>query len=301
MDDRPIRRRRAARARSLLTIFAARAATEIERERTQAELAKYQEHLEELVGQRTLELEAVQEKLRRSERLASVGTLAAGIAHEINNPVGEILLSAQFSLLSSDHSENSKNILRDIIGSAKHCKEIIQNVLRFARHDRVERSLGDLGAVLQRSSERIGRLFADAGCKIDLVIAEPLPSVVLNEVAIEQAIRNLAENARQAGATRITLRASCDSESVRLIVDDDGAGIPEELKARVFDPFFTTRQGQGGTGLGLSIVHRIIQEHEGTIEFSGQEGRSSRITITLPKPASATGGASEDGQDSDRR
>jgi len=221
--------------------------------------------------------------LRRSERLASVGTLAAGIAHEINNPIGGILMAAQFALKYQADPGSVKTALDDIVRDGARCGRIVKNVLRFAQEAPSERSPADLNPVVQQAADLVQKYGEKKGSVIELVLAEKLPDVMLNPAEIEQVIVNLVGNAAQAGATRVVIRTESAPDAVRLVVEDNGSGISKEDAEHLFDPFYTTRHDRGGMGLGLSIVHGIVKDHEGEIDLDSQPGRGTRLTIRLPR------------------
>ncbi|HVU89323.1 MAG TPA: ATP-binding protein [Pirellulales bacterium] len=253
--------------------------------------SQQREELERLVTERTRQLADSREQLRHSERLASVGTLAAGIAHEINNPVGMMLLSAEQLLATSPAEEESvAHLAHDIINNAKRCGQIVKNVLRFAQHDSAEHRADDINAVVRSAVELVRSYAEQEGGLIRLELATDLPQVLLNRVELEQALVNLIRNGIEAASerpTQVTISTTSTGSRVRITVSDNGRGIETEYRARVFDPFFTTRQGGGGTGLGLSLVYGIVTDHGGTIRIeSPSEGGTSMI-VELPIVQSA--------------
>ena len=252
------------------------------RKKAEAELARYQEHLEELVQQRTNELRESQIKLQHTERLASIGTLAAGVAHEINNPVGGILLAAEMGRARKDNNSAINEILDSVIQNASRTQAIIENVRRFARTQTAEKVPADLYATVKQVKEHI-RPIADArSCSIEYCIADGLPTLIMNATGIEQVFINLLCNAVEAGAAHLAVQIARRGDAVWIIVHDDGHGIPKEQIKHLFDPFYTTRRHQGGTGLGLSIVHGIVADHGGTIDVASEVGKGTTFTITLP-------------------
>ena len=257
-----------------------------ERKIAEEELTRYRGHLEELVDQRTQELAASQDALRRAERLASIGTLAAGIAHEINNPVGSILLAAQHAQVVREDTDKVDNAIASIIGDARRCGGIVKNILTFARQAPSVKALRDLNGIIRQAAELIHKHAADSDCTIKLELDESIPQAEVDEAEIEQAILNIVHNAVQADAKRIIVRTVADANGVRLSVWDDGCGASEEQKKRFFDPFYTTRQAEGGTGLGLSIVHGIVDDHNGTIDVASRPEHGTTITVCLPLPGS---------------
>lgn len=249
---------------------------------SEARLQKQAESIREQVEQRTAELRLSQERLQRSERLASIGTLAAGIAHELNNPVGGILLSAEAALIPPTSSEKARNTFEKIIQYAERSKEIIDNIRKFASAQPIPKEIRDVAAVIHRAVSQVMLEYEKRGCGLTVSIEKEPLMVAINETAIEQAAVNLLHNALQSSATHVIITVDTSEKDTRIRIKDDGCGIPEETLGNLFDPFFTTRRSQGGTGLGLSIVHRIIQDHAGTIDVVSSVGKGATFTIHLP-------------------
>ncbi len=276
-----------------------------ERKRAQEQLTEYRNHLEKLVEQRTRELDASREQLRRSERLASTGTLAAGIAHEINNPVGMVLLAAESAkthLKQPGARHLVEECLDHIAVNAERCARITHSVLQFAKRETSERRRIDLNATVKHAVLLTRRYAQRHGGTIELRLGTELPPVHANTVEIEQVLVNLIQNAVEAAAddVRVVVRTEQAGDAVRLIVEDDGPGIaPEHLK-HLFDPFFTTGKQPGGTGLGLSIVHGIITGHGGTVDVQSQPETGTVLTIILPTGVAPEAEAG-DAQGIDRR
>jgi signal transduction histidine kinase len=254
-----------------------------ERRTAERELARYREHLEELVAERTEALRESLEQLRHAERLASIGTLATGIGHEINNPLNAILLSAQYALRSGD-SATTANMLSTISAEAQRAGRIVHGVMRFAKAEGGEKYPGDLNDVVRQAVDLAKAYLQSAKVALALELAEALPQVRMSPTEMEQVLVNLITNAVQAGdsVVRITIRTAAESDWVRLTVQDDGPGIAPDVLERIFDPFFTTRQNRGGTGLGLSICHSIVSDHGGTMSVASMVGEGATFTIRLP-------------------
>ncbi len=258
-----------------------------ERERAEQALAEYRSDLEELVRTRTRELARSQEKLRQSERLASVGTLAAGIAHQINNPVGSILNAAQFALMCEDEDDAQllwRETLQRCVEEARRCGKIVHGVLQFSRNEPAERWVEDLGDVVARAA----RLAQDYGKarqgRIVVEECEPNLYVRFSPIELEQVMLNLIRNgleSTESGAT-IRVRTRSAGENAVVEIEDDGRGIGRDHLTHVFDPFFTTRLDYGGTGLGLSVAHGIVSSHGGSIEVESELGRGSLFRVILP-------------------
>lgn len=258
-----------------------------QKKKVDEELARYRGRLEEQVAENTRELEESREQLRRSERLASIGTLASGIAHEINNPVGTMLLAAENAMeLWNRRAENALigDCLKGVIEEARRCAEVIRSLLQFARQERTEKSEVSIAHVIQRSVELTAAYAQQHGATIDVIVPDHLPNTTVNTLQMEQVFVNLLRNAIETGrrGVQISIRAAGLNGRLRVTVEDNGPGIPEAHLARVFDPFFTTRRERGGTGLGLSIVHGIIVEHGGEISVQSRLGGGAVFTIDLP-------------------
>lgn len=256
----------------------------IQRKQSENELSKYKEHLEELVRERTEQLEATYEKLGQSERLASLGALAAGIAHEINNPIATIILATQNALAAPPTTEEQlQSFCSKVLNHANRCALIVKGVLQFSRKQRAERWPNSLNEL----TERTLRLFADSDPQhaqaVKVELDSRTPVLCLNPLEIEQVLLNLLRNSFDAGkANTVKVRTNLRSGAAVLSVEDNGCGISEEQQRHIFDPFFTTRQNQGGTGLGLSIVHGIVTAHGGSVEVESTEGVGTTISVVLP-------------------
>lgn len=229
----------------------------------------------------------LQRQLQHTERLASIGTLAAGIAHEINNPVGSVLVAAQYALLcrhERDAEQATQTALEDIIENSRRTARIIRSLLQFARQEPTEKWPCDLNDAVRRAIDLTQTEARKHGATIEAKLATGLPEVTMNPTAIQQVFVNIIRNAFQAGGsgTCITIRTEHCCGMVRTSVDDDGPGITEERREHVFDPFYTTRHADGGTGLGLSMSHGIICEHGGKIDVVSQGGRGATVIIDLP-------------------
>jgi PAS domain S-box-containing protein len=230
-----------------------------------------------------------EQELRRNERLASIGTLAAGVAHEINNPVGGILMAAQYALESRDDSTAVERALHDIASNATRCGHIVRNVLKFAREQTSPKAPAELNQVVRHAMDLVRGFAEERGSTLEPMLARELPPVVMNQVEVEQVIISLVENAVQAGAGRIILRTEAIDDLVRVAIQDDGSGITQENRQHLFDPFYTTRYREGGSGLGLSIAHGIIVDHGGAIELESEVGRGTTMTISLPRAGDSDG------------
>ena len=237
------------------------------------------------------ERKAVEEALRRSERLAAIGTLAAGIAHEINNPVGGILMAAQYAssaLERPDAGAIVEKALQDIEADAKRCRDIVRGLLQFARDERGARARCDFSEVVASALALTRKILADHGVDAHYEPNDALPLLSLNRTEVEQALVNLINNAVESDCNDIHIAAKPQSPSKKLLVTvrDNGAGIEANTLDSVFDPFFTTRRAKGGTGLGLSLAHAIITDHGGTLDVASFPNQGTTVTIEFPVPDS---------------
>jgi signal transduction histidine kinase len=240
-----------------------------------------------IFGVETTARHASEARLHRTERLAALGTLAAGIAHEINNPAASILSTAEMVRATLDDFDRTllDESLAAIAAEAQRCGQIVRSVLRFAREEPAERTPQLLFPVLQRATELLRGEVALAGATIHVdCTATPAPvAIVASEIL--QVVLNVTTNALRAGARTVTLRTAARPGTLALLVEDDGRGMTEAERARVFDPFFTTTRARGGTGLGLSVCHSILTQHGGTIELQSTVGVGTTVIIELPLPA----------------
>jgi signal transduction histidine kinase len=232
----------------------------------------------------------------RSEQLASVGFLAAGVSHEINNPLASIALCSE-SLESrlqelleeagADHAEDvevARNYLQMIQREAFRCKQITEKLLDFARRGDSQRHSTDLRELAADVIEMVQHLgqFQEKG--IELMPGPPVIASV-NSQEIKQVILNLITNGLESLDCKGRVRVFIDrtGQAARLIVEDNGCGMTDEVRKHLFEPFFTRRRSGQGTGLGLSISHRIVAEHRGQIEATSDgPGRGSRFVVTIP-------------------
>jgi PAS domain S-box-containing protein len=277
-----------------------------ERRRAQEKLQLAYDHLEHRVEERTAELllanqklrnealerKQAEEKLRQAERLASIGTLAAGIAHEINNPLSIVLMNSTAllrSLEKSGASESAKQYVHEINGESKRCARIIDCVLAFARQQDSAREPHDVSAVARRAVEVARREIPDR--QVVLVPLGYRLTVHLQAAQIEQALVNLLLNAMQASpaGAEVTLRIRAEQQVIQFVVEDQGQGMTKEEVSHAFDPFFTTRREAGGVGLGLSLVHGIVTKHNGSIDVRSESGRGTTVTVSLPTDGASQG------------
>lgn len=258
------------------------------RKTDEAKLQQLNETLELRVRERSEALRISQEHLSRAERLASLGTLAAGIAHEINNPLNSILLSAEYAMKHKDPGFVAQT-LKAIAGETRRCGKIIRGVLQFARNERTAKSVNDLSKVVAHSVDLV-KTYVRTPLKVDLELPNREASVVMNPTEIEQVVVNLVKNAAEASPSgaHVIVKIQPNGTRVKLSIKDHGPGIDASIKSKIFDPFFSTRTGSGGTGLGLSVAHGIILEHGGNVSIESDLGKGALFVIDFPMNSSGT-------------
>lgn len=225
------------------------------------------------------------QRITRTERLASLGQMAAGVAHEINNPLGGILLYSNLVLeeMSDDHP-GRKN-MEKIIYQTDRCKKIVQNLLDFARTPSGDMKPLDVNSVILTSLNLVKDQSPFLGVKIESDLSEDLPPVTADLSRMEEVFLNLFINAADAmegkGTLWIASRLS-STGAVKISIRDNGKGIDKAYLPHIFEPFFTTKDPGQGTGLGLSITYGIIQKHNGIIDVESEAGKGTTFIITLP-------------------
>ena len=225
--------------------------------------------------------------VRRSDKLALLGTLSAGIAHELNNPLGIIKGRIELILLEAEEETLSATVREDLGVIHHHVERVIRLVhglLSYARPSERERRPMDLNHVVDETLLLVQKQLSKEGVRIATSLDRSLPPIVGEQNALEQVLLNLIKNAEQAidgnGEIRIVTRPAARPGWVELIVADTGPGIPAEHVSRIFDPYFTTKPT--GTGLGLSIINRIVDEHGGTIEVYSKPGQGAQFVLGFP-------------------
>lgn len=230
-----------------------------------------------------------EERLRRTEKLSALGRLAAGIAHEINNPLGSILGFAQAAAARLAPSDPLAPPLRAIEEEAVRCRNIVRSLLTFSRQDAGAVEVFDLARAVEDTVSMIEAQARVQGVTMRRELAPGL-SAAGDRGQIQQVIMNLCSNAIDAmpEGGRVTIRSGATKGGVYLEVQDEGSGVPVEIRARIFDPFFTTKEVGKGTGLGLSLVHEIVLRHRGTVDAAFPSGGGSAFRVTLPSPICAS-------------
>jgi len=254
------------------------------------EIDTWTKTLEVRVEEKTRELNTAHEQMLRVEKMASIGKLAAVVAHEINNPLAGILTYAKLlKKRFSPKDEAQKEIFDtlDIIESeSRRCGEIVKNLMTFARTMPMSYDLVDLNAIIQRCVKLVQHQLDLASIELHLDLAKDLPSAGCDAGQIAQVIVALVMNAIEAmprgGVLSLETRLSSDGASALIEVRDNGVGMPPEVLAKMFEPFFTTKESAHSLGLGLAICHSIIERHRGEIKVASERGRGTTFTIRLP-------------------
>ncbi|MBI4878087.1 MAG: GAF domain-containing protein [Planctomycetes bacterium] len=226
----------------------------------------------------------LQEQLRHADRLATIGQLAAGVAHELNEPLGNVLGFAELILNANEPTQQTRKDLQKIVGACLHAREVIRKLMVFARQQPARKMRLNLNDLIQE-----GLYFFEARCaKLDIKLVRrlqaDLPLITADAGQLNQVLANLMVNAIQAmpdgGTLAVETRAL--GADVALLVEDTGVGMTEEVKKQIFVPFFTTKDLNEGTGLGLPVVHGIVSAHGGRIDVTTQPGAGTTFEIRLP-------------------
>jgi two-component system NtrC family sensor kinase len=257
-----------------------------------SKLEESHQTLERKVEERTLELRESQEAMVQQEKMVGVGQLAAGIAHELNTPLGTIIGYAQ--MLREDLSQQAAPTgnLRDvdeIIGQAGRCRDLVKNLLNFSRRSSTEKTNGSVNEIIRKVLSLVQHDFEMKNVRLHLNLDSDAPTVRVNENEIAQVILNLANNAADSmpsgGNLDVSTHYEDDSDRICITIRDTGSGIKESDRTRVFEPFFTTKEVGKGTGLGLSISYKIVENHQGSIEFDTALGNGTTFRVYLPAKA----------------
>lgn len=270
-----------------------------ERRRMETQLERYSLHLEGQVAERTADLEHTLEELRatqqqiiRSEKLSALGTLAAGVAHELSNPLMGVMSYVDFV-----HRSLQEPALRRPLERAdeelRRIRDLLKNMLAFARPSGETREPLDLGNVIARTAGLLAPEFRASQVDFETDVPERLPPVVANRGQLQQVLMNLLLNARDAVAESpkkaVRVRAYPIGTMVAVEVADTGVGVDPAIRDLIFDPFFTTKPPGKGTGLGLAIALGIVTELGGRIDMASGPGDGATFTVRLPAaPVSAT-------------
>jgi signal transduction histidine kinase len=234
---------------------------------------------------RLQQLAQAQDQLVQSRKMAAVGQLAGGVAHEVNNPLAVILGFAQGMERRVPEGDPLRLPVTSIVREALRCKNLVQELLTFSRTGKKTLEPVDLNALVRATLVLVDARARTQGVQIVQDFAEGLPVIQANKTQLQQVLVNLGTNAldvMKAGGTLTIRTRRTDQGEISLAVEDTGGGIPEDVRPRIFEPFFTTKPVGEGTGLGLSLVYEIVQQHQGHIEVQSQAGRGTTMMIRLP-------------------
>lgn len=235
--------------------------------------------------ERESSLKKAQHALVQSEKMAAVGTLSAGLAHEVKNPLSAVLGYAQLSKRKLTQPDALKEHLDTIEQETRRCNEIIGNLMQFARQEKGEHSEISVNDVVRRSVAIVDHQLSLKNVAIECELAKDIPAILGNANQLQQVLMNLMINAQQAmgeDGGKVEVASFLDGDSVWITVSDNGPGVDEDLVSKIFEPFFTTKPAGQGTGLGLSVTYGIIQDHGGDISVERADGGGARFVIKLP-------------------
>ena len=252
--------------------------------RADEKLIDWGKTLEQKVQQRTEELRKTENQLIQSDKVASLGKLAAGVAHEINSPLTGILTYSSLLLQAKREGDPEREDLEVIVNETDRCKKIVKGLLDFARQTEPLKTLSDINEVIGKSIDLISHQASLQNVKIEKRVKPDLPKTMIDVGQIQQVFINILLNAIEAmpnGGT-LTVSSGIEDEMVALRFTDTGVGIPEENLPKILDPFFTTKEQGKGTGLGLSVSYGIIERHRGKLGVKSQVGKGTTFTVKLP-------------------
>jgi two-component system NtrC family sensor kinase len=251
--------------------------------RAHQELKEWAETLERKVEQRTTELRAMQAHLIQSEKLAGVGKLAAGVAHEINNPLTCVLTNSSLILSDLPPDDPRREDLQTIVDETLRCRKIVKGLLDFARQTKPQKHQLDLNKVTEDVLALVRNQASFQNIAIRTELDPNLPPVLADADQMRQVLLNIILNAAdampQGGSLRIRSYPDTDSKRVVLRISDTGPGIPVEIQNKLFEPFFTTKKT--GTGLGLAIAYGIMERHKGELKVESLPGHGTTIVVIL--------------------
>ncbi|MFC1633520.1 cache domain-containing protein [Planctomycetota bacterium] len=233
--------------------------------------------------------EYAHQQIMKSERLATLGQLAAGVAHEINNPLGAILMYSHLCLEETPAEDSQRKNLEKVVGETTRCKNIVRGLLDFARQSKPNVEEADVNEILTRTLSLLRNQALFQNIKITTTFSTSLPKAMMDSGQIQQVFTNIIMNAAEAidgkGEMTIATRTENGDGFIETEFTDTGCGIPRENLEKIFDPFFTTKEVGCGTGLGLAVSFGIIARHQGTIEVESTLGHGTTFIVRLPLKA----------------
>jgi two-component system NtrC family sensor kinase len=272
-----------------------------------AELNEMTQTLEIKVAERTAQLQLAQRRLMQTDRLASLGQLAASVAHEINNPVSGVLnLSMLLERLMANgafpagREAEFRKYLGQISTETSRVGRIVSDLLSFSRRSKPQRAPADINKLVRSTLALVSHKLRLINAETVLDLDDNLPRVECDASQIQQVILNLALNGAEAMASKgggrltITTRLVPAGDSIELQVRDTGEGITPENLAKIFDPFFTTKADGKGVGLGLAVLYGIVKAHDGDVDVSSRPNEGATFSVTLPLMSNSTGAPVKD-------
>jgi two-component system NtrC family sensor kinase len=260
-----------------------------------AEITEFTQQLEMKVKERTDQLNLANQELVQSDRLASLGQLAASVAHEINNPIAGVLtLSTLLQRIITDDGipphriEEVKRYLSQVVNETGRVGRIVTDLLAFSRRSKPQRTNTNLNTIIRSTLSILDHKLKLMNVILDLRLAETLTPISCDAPQIQQVLINLimngAESMQSKGGGVLTLITRWNDEQQRVVLEvvDTGDGIPAEHLGKIFDPFFTTKEEGKGVGLGLAVVYGIIEAHKGDIEVTSTPGKGTMFIVSIP-------------------
>lgn len=256
-----------------------------ELKRSRDAIEEWTQTLEHRVEERTRELQQVQDQLIRAGKMAALGELAAGVAHEINNPLTGVLTFSSLILKKVDESHPWKKDLENIVQQTTRCRNIVRGLLDFARQRKPDKKEWDIHTLIDRTVTLVENQARFQNIKIVKEFEREIPNLYVDGDQIQQVFMNIIINAADAMAGKggtLTIRTDLKDGRAEISFIDTGCGMSKEHLSKLFAPFFTTKEIGKGTGLGLAISYGIIQSHNGEIEVESEVGKGSTFRIKLP-------------------
>lgn len=256
-----------------------------ELKRSRNAIEEWTQTLEQKVRERTKELQQVQDQLIRAGKMAALGELAAGVAHEINNPLTGVLTFSSLMLKKVDANHPWKKDLENIVQQTTRCRNIVRGLLDFARQRKPDKKQCDIHSLIERTLTLLVNQAPFQNIKIVKEFKQDMPMILVDPDQIQQVFMNILINAADAmsknGGT-LTIKTDLKDEIAEISFTDTGCGMTKEQLSKLFTPFFSTKDPGKGTGLGLAISYSIIQNHNGDIEVESEFGKGSTFRIKLP-------------------
>jgi two-component system NtrC family sensor kinase len=256
-----------------------------ELKRSRDAIEEWTQTLEHRVQERTQELQQVQDQLIRAGKMAALGELAAGVAHEINNPLTGVLTFSSLMLRKVDESHPWKKDLENIVQQTTRCRNIVRGLLDFARQRKPDKKEWDIHLLLENTLNLVEKQAPFQNIRVAKELKENMPTLLVDGDQIQQVFMNILLNAADAmggDGGNLTIKTDVGNGMVEVSFSDTGCGMTKDQLSKIFTPFFTTKETGKGTGLGLAISYGIIQSHSGEIEAESEVGKGSTFRIKLP-------------------